>query len=154
MRTIPTPPPETGLRALQAMLRARHPLAAMQVFHAELGDVFRVQLPGFTPIFLVGPEAAHFVLVEARHELHWRNPADPVVELLRRGVLVQDGEAHDRLRQAMTPALHRRQLDGYVAAMLSNTHRVLDGWGDGQVVDMLVEMRKLALLILLETLYG
>ena len=46
---IPTPSAQTGLRALKAMLRERHPLAAMQVFHDELGDVFRPQLPGFRP---------------------------------------------------------------------------------------------------------
>jgi cytochrome P450 len=150
---IPTPSSQTGLRALKAMLAERHPLAAMQVFHDELGDVFRVNLPGFTPVVMVGPEAARFVLLDARHELRWRNEADPVTRLLRRGVLVVDGDEHDRLRQAMKPALHRRVLDAYVETMVRRTDQVTDGWADGQVVDMLVEMRKIALLILLDALY-
>jgi cytochrome P450 len=134
------------------MLGERHPLAAMQVFHDELGDVFRVNLPGFTPLVMVGPEAARFVLIEGRKGFRWRNEADPVTRMLRHGVLVEDGPEHDRLRRIMTPALHRRMLDGYVDAMRCRTDQVTDGWPDGGVVDMLVEMRKVALLI--RTGYG
>jgi cytochrome P450 len=150
---IPTPSAQTGLRALKAMLRERHALAALQVFHDELGDVFRAQLPGFRPVVMVGPEAARFVLLDARHQLRWRNEADPVTRLLRHGVLVEDGAEHDRLRRIMTPALHRRVLDNYIEAMGRRTDQVTAGWADGAVVDMLVEMRKIALLILLDTLY-
>ncbi len=116
-KAIPFPGPQTGLRALQALLAEGHPLAAMQVFHRELGDVFRINLPGFTPVVLVGPQAAHFVLVEGRGELRWRNPTDPVTALLRHGVLVEDGASHDELRRQMNPAMHRRMLSGYVQAM-------------------------------------
>ena len=77
LKPIPTPTPQSGLRALQAMLSERHPLAAMQVFHDDLGDIFRVNLPGFTPVVMVGPEAAHFVLVDARRDLRWRNETGP-----------------------------------------------------------------------------
>jgi cytochrome P450 len=135
------------------MLRERHPLAAMQVFHNELGDVFRTQLPGFRPVVLVGPEAAQFVLLDARQKLRWRNDADPVTRLLRRGVLVVDGDEHDHLRRTMEPALHRRVLDNYVEIMARRTDQVTASWPDGGVVDMLVEMRKIALLILLDALY-
>lgn len=152
-RPIPTPSAQTGLRALRAMIRERHPLAALQVFHDELGDVFRAQLPGFRPVVMVGPEAARFVLLDARGELRWRNEADPVTHLLRRGVLVVDGEEHDRLRRAMTPALHRRTLDNYVETMVRRADQVMATWPEAGTVDMLVEMRKVALLILWETLY-
>lgn len=153
-RRIPTPDSQTGLRALHAMLLERHPLAALQVFHDELGDVFRIQLPGFTPIVLVGPQAARFVLVEDRGELLWRNEADPVVALLRHGLLVEDGQAHDDLRRLMNPALHRRMLERYMAEMSRAVERVTSNWRDGEVVDMLVEMRKIALIILVGTLFG
>jgi cytochrome P450 len=135
------------------MLRERGPLAAMRVFHDELGDVFRPQLPGFRPVVMVGPEAARFVLLDARHELRWRNEADPVTHLLRRGVLVVDGDEHDHLRRVMEPALHRRVLDNYLACMVRRTDQVTAAWADGEAVDMLVEMRKVALLVLLEALY-
>ncbi len=150
----PTPDGKTGWRALKAMLRHKSILAALQVFHDELGDVFRVSLPGFSPIFLVGPEANHFVLVTARNDLRWRSEQDPAVDLLRHGVLVQDGQEHDHLRRVIDPALHRRKLAGYVEAMWASTDQVTAGWTDHAPRDMLVEMRRIALLILMRTLFG
>lgn len=135
------------------MLGERHPLAAMQVFHRNLGDVFRIPLPGFSPVVMVGPQAARFVLVEGRDDLRWRNESDPVTDLLGHGVLVEDGEDHDQLRQIMNPVLHRRMLAGYVDAMIRRTDQIISSWQDRQTVDMLVEMRKIALLILVDTMF-
>jgi cytochrome P450 len=151
---VPKPDSESGLLALRAMLRERHPLAAMEVFHARLGDVFQVDLPGFRPIVLVGPEAARFVLVQARDDLRWRNERDPVTDLLGHGVLVEDGESHDQLRGLMAPSLHRRMLQDYTAIMQSSIREIVDTWQPEQVVDMLVEMRKIALLILVRSLFA
>lgn len=152
-KPIPTPDGETSWHALRAMLREGHPYAAVEVFHRALGDVFRITLPGFQPVFMAGPEAARFVLVEARDQLRWRNEADPVTGLLRRGVLVVDGEEHDHVRGIMTPALHRRQLEGYADIMLRRADQVMAGWPDGGTVDMLVEMRKITLLVLMDALF-
>jgi cytochrome P450 len=150
---IPVPTPQAGLAALKAMLRERHPLAALQVFHDQLGDVFRINLPGFTPVVMVGPQAARFVLVQARDDLRWRNESDPVTRLLGHGVLVEDGEEHDRLRHMLNPPLHKRMLAGYVVDMWRHAAQIAAQWLDGGVVDMLVEMRKIALLNLMHTLY-
>lgn len=153
-KPIPEPNPEAGLHALLAMLREKHPLAAMQVFHAALGDVFRIKLPGFAPVVLVGPQAAHFVLVEERGSMRWRNELDPVTDLLRHGVLVEDGDEHDQLRHLMNPSMHRRKLPGYEEIMLQAADQVMAEWRSGQTYDMLVEMRKITLLILMHTLFG
>ncbi len=152
-KSVPTPNAKTSLRALSAMLGEKHPLAALQVFHAELGDVFRVNLLGFSPIFLVGPQAARFVLAQKRGEFLWRNENDPVSRLLQHGVLVEDGQSHDDLRHILSPALHRRMLSAYISDMWKSIEQVAAGWQEGQVVDMLVEMRKIALLSLMRTLY-
>jgi cytochrome P450 len=66
---------------------------------------------------------------------------------------VEDGEAHDTLRQQLNPSLHRRMVDGYVEQMWRGTDRVAEQWRHGSRLDMLVEMRKVALLILTETLF-
>jgi len=118
-----------------------------------MGDIFRLSLPGFKPVVLVGPEANRFVLVTARNHFLWRPEGDPVTRLLRHGVLVQDGEEHDTLRRIMNPALHRRRLPGYVEAMWRYTDQVSATWNPSAPVDMLVEMRRIALLILMGTLF-
>lgn len=129
-------------------------LSALEVLHRDLGNVFQIQMPGFRPVVLVGPKAAHFVLVEARDAFQWRPEDDPITRLLRRGLLVQDGEPHDILRRKMNPALHRQQLPGYIEAMWRRTDQISMTWQDDGPQDMLMEMRKVALLILVDTLFA
>lgn len=154
MKPIPQPDNETSLLALRAMWRKRTLLAALEQFHHAKGDIFRVTLPGFFTVFMAGPEAARFVLVSQRENLLWRSEGDPVVKLLRHGVLVEDGKAHDDLRQTMMPALHRKMVESYAESMVTLTDEVIQHWHTGQPVEMLDEMRKIALLILTQTLFG
>jgi cytochrome P450 len=153
MAAIPVPDAHAGLMALGAMLFERSPLAALRVFHAELGDIFRINLPHFTPVVMVGPQAAHFVLVEERRALRWRNEIDPVTQLLRHGLLVEDGRTHDELRKMLSPALHKQMLSGYAQQMWQAADQVMSQWPEHGTVDMLVEMRKIALLTLMRSLY-
>lgn len=150
----PTPDSRVGLKALQAMLRQRHVLAALEVFQAELGDVFQMSLPGFKPVVLAGADANRFVLIDARDDLRWRPEPDPVTKLLRQGLLVVDGDWHDQLRRHMNPAFHRRLLTGYVAAMWRYTDQVCATWETARPREMMAEMRRVALLILADTMYG
>ena len=150
---VPTPGARTSMHALNAMLKGRNPLAALQVFQDETGDIFQIKLPGFSPIVLVGPDAAHFVLVDSRDELRWRNDDDPITRLLRHGLLVEDGALHDQVRRLISPALHKRMLSDYLDIMRQSTEQVLSTWKQDDVIDMLVEMRKVTLLILTRTLF-
>ena len=152
--TPPVPDGQTGLRALRAMIRQKSPLAALQVFHQTLGDIFQINLPGFKPIVLVGPAANRFVLVDHREELLWRWEQDPITKLLRQGLLVIDGEQHDALRRLMTPAFHRRMLARYVEAMGRYTDQISATWPEHEPVDMLDQIRRIALLILVDTMFG
>ena len=153
MNAIPKPEGSTGWRALQALVREKSLLSALEAVHADLGDIFQLPLPGFHVVMLVGPEANRFVLVEAKDSFFWRAEEDPVTRLLQHGVLVEDGEVHDELRHQLNPALHRRMLDGYVESMWRCTDQICAEWADGTRVDVLVEMRRIALLILTDTLF-
>ncbi len=150
---IPAPTGLAGLHALQQMWRERSVLGALTVFNRELGNIFRLSLPGFNAVMVVGAEAARFVLVSGRNDFRWRMEGDPVTMLLRHGVLVEDGDSHDQIRRAMNPSLHKQMLQMYVEAMWRGTDQVMSRWVDGTAVDMLPEMRRVALLVLLDTLF-
>jgi cytochrome P450 len=150
---IPRPDGLLSLKALRQMQAEHSVLGALQVFSDGLGPVFELRLPGFKAVMLVGPEAARFVLVSQKDDFRWRTEGDPVTLLLRHGVLVEDGELHDRLRRAMNPALHKQMLKTYVDEMVRRTDEVLASWGQTSSRDMLVEMRRIALLILMGALY-
>ncbi|TVR21263.1 MAG: cytochrome P450 [Anaerolineaceae bacterium] len=154
LRKVPKPDGLVGLRGLRAIWRRRSVIGALESFHQEMGDVFRLPLPGFNPVMLVGPQASRFILITARDDVRWRIEREPITILLRHGVLVEDGESHDRIRRAMNPALHKQMLVTHIDAMTQCTDTIIDGWRDGETYDMLDEMRKVALLILSDTLFG
>lgn len=145
---------ETGLEVLREMLRGRSVLFGLSAMHRHLGSPFQITLPFFRPVVLAGPESNRYVLVSHREQFLWRPENDPVTALLRHGVLVEDGESHDYLRGIMDPSLHRGQVNTQIGGMWQYTDRLLDTWQDGETYDMLVEMRKVALLILMGVLFG
>lgn len=145
--------PRLGRTALGALIREGSPLGPLKVMAKQIGRFFQIPIPGFRPFVVLGPEANRRVLVTERHKVLWRNP-DPVTDLLRRGVLVTDGEEHDRYRRLMEPALHPSRLPHYTQMMIEQTDRVTSQWKDGETVDMLLESRKIALLIIMQALFS
>jgi cytochrome P450 len=135
------------------MTRERSALAALSVIQRELGSIFEVRALGFNPVVLSGPEACRWVLVDAREDLLWRMETDPITQLLSHGLLVEDGAAHDAMREALGPSLHRRMVERSVEAMIRRTDQVIDSWNSGATVDLLVESRKIALLVLFDALF-
>ena len=145
--------PELGRAAMRALFKDRSPLGPLKVMAKYVGRFFQIPIPGFSPYVVFGPEANRKVLVTERNKLIWRN-TDPVTDLLRRGVLVTDGEEHDHYRGLMEAPFHPSQLPSYTQMMIEQTKRVMSTWQDGQTVDMLIEGRKIALLIIMQTLFS
>jgi cytochrome P450 len=144
---------ETGRTALNAFIKERSPLGPLKVMAKEIGRFFQIPIPGFRPFVVFGPEANRKVLVTERDKVSWRN-TDPVTDLLRRGVLVTDNEEHDLYRDLMEPSLHPSMLSQHKQMMTEQTDRVSSRWKDGEVVDILVESRKIALLIIMQALFS
>ncbi|MFZ0545780.1 MAG: cytochrome P450 [Candidatus Promineifilaceae bacterium] len=151
---IPALSPKAGWKALKALINQRSLLAALEALHAHIGNAFRITLPAFQPVVLVGPENSRPILVTQREKFNWRTENDPVTKLLRRGLLVEDSESHHCLRNLMSRPFHRRQVQSHISEMGRCTDIVIENWQDGQQLDMLVEMRRAALLILMRTLFG
>ena len=144
---------ETGRAALRELLREGSPLGPLKVMAKQVGRFFQIPIPGFRPFVVFGPEANRKVLVTDRKKVLWRN-TDPVTDLLRQGVLVVDGEEHDHYRGLMEAPLHPSKLPAYSQMMIEQTDRVSSMWKDGEIVDLLVEGRKIALLIIMQTLFS
>lgn len=149
---LPTASGETGLTVLKGLIRERSLLTAMEIMRDEVGPAFQITLPGFQPAVMVGPESNRQILVSERENFLWRSQTDPVTKLLRHGLLVEDGERHACLRGHMEPVLQRRHVLRHAPAIVDLTDQVLAEWEDGSVQDMLVEMRRAALLIFMGTL--
>ncbi len=150
---LPTAGSETGLAVLKGLARERSLLTALTLMNKHVGTAFRITLPRFQPAVFIGPESNRQILVTERQKFQWRPEGDPVTKLLREGVLVIDGEFHDEVRSHMDPALQRRHVLPHIPAFWRYTDDITNTWHDGDVRDMLVEMRRVALLILMGTLF-
>ncbi|MCA9933185.1 MAG: cytochrome P450 [Ardenticatenaceae bacterium] len=149
---LPIATPKTGLRVLKGLARDHSLLTAMSIMRDEVGPAFQITLPGFQPAVMVGPNSNRQIMVSQSQHFHWRSPADPVTKLLRHGLLVEDGESHAARRAEMEPLMQKRHVMFHIPAMQTYTDRVLADWRDGSVQDMLVEMRRAALLVFMGTL--
>ena len=144
--------PEIGRAAMRALIKEGSPLEPLKVMAKHVGRFFQIPLPGFRPYVVFGPEANRKVLVTERDKVLWGN-TDPVTDLLRQGVLIVDSAEHDRYRKQMEPPLHPSRLPDYTSRFIFHTDRVSAQWRDGETVDMLIEARKIALLIIMDTLF-
>lgn len=138
---------------MRAFIKERSPLGPLKVMAQAVGRFFQIPLPMFHPYIVFGPEANRKVLITERENFLWRNH-DPVTDLLDQGVLVVDGDEHDKYRTLMEPPLHPSQLSHYTDMMIRQTDRVASTWKTGEVVDMLFESRRIALLIIMQTLFS
>lgn len=150
---LPTAGSQTGLAVLKGLARERSLLTALTLMNQHVGTAFQITLPRFQPAVFVGPESNRQILVTERHHFLWRPESDPVARLLRQGVLVIDGQFHDEVRAWMDSPLQRRQVLPHIAAFWRYTDDIAAHWKDGEVRDMLVEMRRIALLILMGALF-
>ena len=65
-----------------------------------------------------------------------------------------DGEEHEHYRKLMEPSLQPGKLPDYAEMMIAQTDSVTSTWSDGQTIDMLIEGRKIALLIIMNALFS
>lgn len=153
IQTLPVATGEVGLKVLRGLARDRSLLTALSLMNQHVGNAFQITMPRFRPAVFVGAESSRQILVTDRDNFSWRTESDPVTRLLRQGVLVVDGDLHDTLRGHMDPPLHRKHVLAHIEAFWRYTDQVTQTWRDGETRDMLVEMRRLALLILMGTLF-
>jgi cytochrome P450 len=139
-------------RTLQA---ASDPLPLLLALYEEHGPIFSVRLLHHPVVFMLGPEANHFVTVAHPENFHWRESSfGDLIPLLGDGLLTIDDAYHDRAREIMMPAFHREQVAAAVAAMTAETTAALEALRPGRVVDLYEWMRGLAMRIAMRALLG
>jgi cytochrome P450 len=133
----------------------RNPLSILLPLYEEHGPIFGVRIFHMRSIFMLGPEANHYITVSHPQNFHWRESSfGDLVPLLGDGLLTIDEEYHDRARRIMMPAFHREQIETSIATMIEETERGLDGWREGDVVDVYDWARNLAMRIAMRALFG
>lgn len=136
-----------GLRVIGRLRKGLSGLPeALELLHRHLGDVFKVRLGRFQLVIVAHPVLLRQTLVEKREAFAWRVGDEPIVRLLRRGFLVMGGAEHAHLRAIQEPSNRRRHLLPRLKGFHALVDQVTANWQPGHTRDMLVEMRKLALI--------
>src|SRR4249920_934516 len=139
-------------RTLQA---ARDPLPLLLSLYEEHGPIFATRLLHHPVVFMLGPEANHFITVSNPENFHWREGSfGDLIPLLGDGLLTIDDAYHDRAREIMMPAFHREQVSASVEAMIAEATPAIERLRPGEVVDVYEWMRGLAMRIAMRALLG
>lgn len=149
------PPGRMDFSRSRTLRIARDPLPILLGAYEEFGPIFSLRLLHSPVVFMLGPEANHFITVAHPENFHWRESSfGDLIPLLGDGLLTIDEDYHDRARAIMMPAFHREQIEAATAAMTVEADEAIGGLPVGAVVDVYEWMRNLAMRIAMRALLG
>ncbi|HVQ58540.1 MAG TPA: cytochrome P450 [Solirubrobacterales bacterium] len=149
-------PPGPGDFSLVRTHQVAHdPLPLLLGAYEEFGPIFSMRLLHSRVVFMLGPEANHYVTVGHPENFHWRESSfGDLIPLLGDGLLTIDDDYHDRARAIMMPAFHREQVTAALDAMETETAAGIAALPKDGVVDIYAWMRNLAMRIAMRALLG
>jgi cytochrome P450 len=151
----PFPPGETRFSIRRTRGFALNPLALLLDGYERFGPVFTMRVFHGNTVFMIGPEANHYMTVSHASNFRWREGhMGDLMALLGDGLLTIDGEFHRRSRRIMLPAFHHEAIAAALQTMNAEIDRALDRWYDGARIDVYHATRRLALRIALGALFG
>jgi cytochrome P450 len=133
---------------------ARDPLGFLSHCARAYGDVVRLRFMGQRFYLLSHPDLIEYVLVENNRNFTKTRILRRNRRLLGEGLLTSEGEVWRRQRRLAQPAFHRKRMAAYGEVMAAFTERSLEGWRDGQTIDVHAEMTRLTLEIVAKCLFG
>ena len=149
------PPGHTDFSWGRTLQVNRDPLPLLLGVYEEFGPIFTLRLLHSPVVFMLGPEANHFVTVAHPENFHWRESSfGDLIPLLGDGLLTIDEDYHDRARAIMMPAFHREQIEAATEAMAIEADLAIAALPVGEVVDVYEWMRNLAMRIAMRALLG
>jgi cytochrome P450 len=153
--TVPFPPGDLNFSPTRGRRLATDPLPLLLDAYERHGPVFTLRVLYARVVFMLGPEANHFMTVSNASNFSWRNGSmGDLIPLLGDGLLTIDGDFHRRSRKIMLPMFHRDSIAAAHTVMEEETERALAGWEAGRRLDLYRWTRELALRIAMRALFG
>jgi cytochrome P450 len=118
------------------------------------GDLVRFSL--FNERFLLcsDPALVNEFLVAKQASFRKGRALEGARFFLGNSLLVSEGEEHARQRRLIQPAFHRGRIAGYARVMAERSRQWTDARREGETLDLAVEMNRLTLAVVGETLFG
>jgi cytochrome P450 len=152
---VPLPPGETSPSLDRTRRFARDPLTLLLDAYERYGPVFTLRIFHGPVVFMLGPQANHFITVSHADHFTWRDGhMGDLMPLLGDGLLTIDGDFHKRSRRIMLPAFHRERIAAALGTMRTEIDAALAPWHDGARLDLYAWTRHLALRVAMRALFG
>jgi cytochrome P450 len=129
----------------------RDPLALFQRAR-EHGDVVRIRFGPFRVYVLNSPGAIRQALVGEAGKLGKGLNFGRAKRLIGGGLVMAEGEGHQRQRRLMQPAFHRAEIARYAGTMRDVAGARISAWPDGGTLALDRELRSITLTVLTRTL--
>jgi len=134
--------------------RFRSPLSFFEELKQSYGDVVRFKLFRERFILFSDPALVNEVLVTKQNSFRKGRALEGARVFLGNSLLVSEGEEHTRQRRLIQPAFHRGRIAGYAQVMAERTRKWIEAQHAGKEIDLAVEMNRLTLAVVGETLFG
>ncbi len=155
MHTVQLPPGSLGLPILGETLSFLLDPQFIEKRYRQYGPIFKSRILGRPTVYMVGPEAAEFVLSSHIDHFSWREGwPDNFKQLLGESLFLQDGEEHRQKRRLMMPAFHGQALARYITTMESITQDYLQKWEQKREFTWFEEFKQLTFEIASQLLVG
>jgi cytochrome P450 len=151
-RSKPPGPRGTGVRQLRRM--RRDPLDFFLKLPARYGPLARVRFGPVRLIVVVDPALVIRVLVDDADGYKKGMALERARAILGDGLLTSEGDLHRRQLRLIGPAFSPRRVAGYERTIGAIVDGCDAGWRDGASIDVCAEMSRLALGIVVATLFG
>jgi cytochrome P450 len=153
--TASFPPGDAGPSLRRTHRMIADPLALLLEAYERHGPVFSLRVLHARNVFMLGPEANHFMLVSHADHFRWRDGGfGDLIPLLGDGMLTIDGDFHRGSRRLMLPAFHHERIAAAIGTMEQEVQRALAPWRDGLELDLYAWARELALRVAMRALFG
>jgi cytochrome P450 len=131
------------------------PVTLLVDCYEKYGPIFTLKLFTSNAVFMLGPEANHYLLVSHAKNFVWRQGhMRDLIPLMGDGLLTIDGGFHRTHRKLMLPAFHRERIQAATAVMREEVDQALKQLEPGAVVNIYSWTRAVALRVALRALFG
>src|SRR5271165_4589756 len=152
---VPFPPGETRPSLRRTRRFASEPLSVLLGGYERYGPIFTMRVFHSNVVFMLGPEANHYITVSHASNFTWREGHfRDLIGLMGDGLLTIDGDFHRLSRRIMLPAFHREHIAASLDVIVEEAEQAIEELEPGRRLDLYAWTRRLALRVAMRALFG
>jgi len=133
---------------------AKDPFRFLSACERSYGDVVKFELGTLPTYMLTNPDDIQTVLLNPDLYRKPEFQSDALGDLLGEGLLLSEGETWERQRDLTNPAFAMGRLANFADRIVDHADSMLDGWADGQQVNIEQEMTTVTLDVIADLMLG